>query len=178
MKTIQLKWSDEAEWKDFRAADPAKSDRENLDKVRAEWAADRMKYGLKHNCDFRIVGLSMAGALMKFALTEYVVKATHCEHFLLWEKHSGEVAWEQHTFGYLKEIGICAGRPVVVECEWATINGHLIMFYDATSQVVDREMIDQWLKDNCNPQHRGRRAHCDANNFDFVLNMVQQKVQE
>lgn len=39
--------------------------------------------------------------------------------------------------------------PVCVSVTWNLLDGHLIAFYDPTSQVVDHRMVEKYIRDNC-----------------------------
>jgi hypothetical protein len=78
-----------------------------------------------------------------------VVEATSYEIMCLWHEYHEQrkVSWVQgRGGGYLPTIGELDGRPVCVSLFVNTIDGHKILFIDATSQVVDHRMIDEWLK--------------------------------
>lgn len=114
--------------------------------------------------------------------TVFVVEATSFEHQKLWEQFSdkslyktelNKYKWEQLNPGYLETVAEFHGYPVNISCQWARINGLIIMFYAAGSRVVDRDKIEKWFKHNCNPTYdNGRLAHCDANNFHQVLDFI------
>lgn len=118
--------------------------------------------------------------------TEYVVEATSAETFFLWERHAADhkmfetpypkCKWEQLPTGYAETIGTVKGHPVCVCCMWNRIDGHLVMFYEVTSRMVDHDMVEKWLEKKCNPQWQGCRAYCDANNFGHVLQFVKDAV--
>lgn len=121
----------------------------------------------------------------RFKDTEFVVEADSFAHQTLWEQwstealftrpHCNNIQWEQDSMGFMDTIGQLADMPVCVSFFWAKLNGHLILFYNATSAVVDHRMIESWLKKYCNPQwDNGRRAHCDASNFHHVVSYVRE----
>ena len=125
-------------------------------------------------------------ALMQQRLrdTRFVVEATDFEYLCLWERHSLESNpdilrtrgrkrhWEQLNPGYLTTAGVLNDLPVCVHLRWAKIDGVLVMFYEAVSRVVDRDMVRQWLKDNCWPEWDGRAAKEDAMNFHIALQCI------
>lgn len=87
----------------------------------------------------------------------YLVEATYQEQQNLWasNKQAGnlglvkphyDVNWKSDSMGSTLAIGYLDKRPVAVALFWAEINGKVICFYEATSQVVDWEMIDKWRK--------------------------------
>jgi hypothetical protein len=112
----------------------------------------------------------------RFAHTEYVVEATSAEKYFLWELHAGKNTWEQGSSGLVIEIGKLGGplqekRPIVICCWWERINGMNVLFWEATSQLVDYRMIEEWFKQNCYPYEHGsgRAAKTDAMNFHSCL---------
>jgi len=118
------------------------------------------------------------------AETKFVVEATDNEMQSFWEKFSTEAMhprpefnkykWEQINPGYVETVGELAGFPVCISVFWFRINGVTVMFYDATSRVVDHQMIEEWLDKHCAPRwDKGTRlARCNSNNFHHVLNYV------
>lgn len=118
----------------------------------------------------------------KLKETKFVVEATSFEQQVLWERYSAESMyktkhsvynWEQINSGYMITVGHVNKWPVNISCNWAKINGVLVMFYCDVSRMVDHGMIKQWLADNCNPKHDdGRHSHVDAANFYAVIEFV------
>lgn len=110
----------------------------------------------------------------KFDSTEYMVEATSFEKYALWKMYSNEalyknkhnvIKWEQGS-GRMYTLGELDGRPITVCFFWDKLNGHNICFYEATSQVVDHELVEEWLDKFC-PKPR-----TDANNFHNVYHLV------
>ena|SRR5581483_3409967 len=118
----------------------------------------------------------------RFKDTEYVVEADSYAMQSLWERWSTEalhkhkdfnfINWRQDSMGSCVHIGDLDKRPVVVTFFWAKLNGHLVVFWEATSEVVDYKMVEEWLGKYCNPQHNDRRSRCDANNFHHVIEYI------
>lgn len=126
------------------------------------------------------------------AETKFVVEATSHESQSWWEKYSDEAQfvprrypdekipatnrykWEQLNPGYAPTIGMFKGFPVVMHMWWFRINGVLVMFYEATSRVVDYDMIEKWLQKNCAPRwcNGSRLAHCNSSNFHHALDYI------
>lgn len=79
-----------------------------------------------------------------------VVEATRYEKHSLWKEYafSKKVTWEAGLGGPMVTIGKVDGRPVVITLMVDVIDGHRVLFVDATSQVVDWTMIDEWLLQN------------------------------
>jgi hypothetical protein len=108
----------------------------------------------------------------RFTLTEYVVEATSTEQYYLWKDASPNCKWEQGMSGLAIEVGKLGGplqekRPIVITCQWNRINGMDVLFWEATSRLVDYRMIEEWFKQNCYPYEHssGKAAKCDAMNF-------------
>ena len=123
----------------------------------------------------------------RFAKTEFVVQASHCERQGLWERfategawglptlHERRIRWVQDMSGCIVVVGAIWDRPVDISCTWARLNGHLVLFCDCCSQLVDYNLIEHWLERYCNPSYEhGRRAHTNAINFHFCLDYCQQ----
>ncbi len=105
-------------------------------------------------------------AELRWPLTEYVVEATHEEGFGVWQRTHKTVKWEQ-GHGWLITLGkVWVGSalrklermPVTVSVNWNLLDGHLVGFYEAESQVVDHRMVDKYIRGNC-------AKHTNATNF-------------
>ncbi len=104
-----------------------------------------------------------------------VVEATSFEKTCLWrdvvERKGG--TWSSSNGGRMFTVGFVDQRPVCVSFIDATINGHKIMFIEATSQVVDWVMIDNWLKEHLPAtalKNDGKHINkVDAGNFHNVF---------
>lgn len=129
----------------------------------------------------------------RFQDTEYTVEANSFEKHTLWQNFSLEaldfkrnkltpealaeetkyrVNWKDDSMGSSMQIGEINKRPICVTFFWTKINNRLIMFYECTSQLVDHEMLQNWLKKYCNPQHQGSRSNCDAFNFHNCIHYI------
>ena len=102
--------------------------------------------------------------------TAGVIEATTCEHQYLWQEFTTESAdWVSDMAGIEVTVGGIGDMPVYISLRCAVIRGHKIVFYHATSQVVDHRMIREWL-DMHMPQsafdREGERLNrTDATNF-------------
>src|SRR4029077_8557157 len=74
-----------------------------------------------------------------------VCEATDNEQHSLWERWHERVEWEQNCSGLMETVGTLVEMPVCISLRTAKINGQKIIFWRATSQVVDHRMIDKWL---------------------------------
>jgi len=93
-----------------------------------------------------------------------VVEATRFEKHALWREYHyqpregfARYEWKDTGGGYFITVGHVVESPVCISIETSTVNGHKLLFWHATSQMVDHVMIDNWLKDNL-PQS-ARQAH-------------------
>jgi hypothetical protein len=81
----------------------------------------------------------------------YLVEANSNEQHELWyqwyhePRYGTKVDWEQVYRGVAVTIGTVDKRPVVVSVTYALIEGQRVMFYYGCSQVVDHQMIDDWM---------------------------------
>jgi hypothetical protein len=104
----------------------------------------------------------------RFAQTEFVVEGDSFRCWKIWtqELKRSEASWIQKNPGYVICVGELAGMPVNINVFWNNINGHMVMFYEDISQVVDHRMIKEYLDKHCNPKYDGgRQARVDENNF-------------
>lgn len=83
--------------------------------------------------------------------TEWLIEANSFEQLVLWQRWSAEnkatnLIWEQDSRGSIQTIGKLDKRPVAVCIFWYQIEGIIVGFYEATSIVVDHDMVRAWLK--------------------------------
>jgi len=76
-----------------------------------------------------------------------VVEANSFESLMLWEENQrlDRWRWEQDSMGLLETVGHLADMPVCISLYKSRINGHLLLFWHATSAVVDHRLIDKWM---------------------------------
>ena len=93
-----------------------------------------------------------------------VVEATGYEKLALWQEWhvADKRPWIQGRSGLSEQIGTVAGLPVCLSLLVDTVNGHRILFWEATSRVVDYEMARRWLDHVLPPTAKNRT---DAMNF-------------
>ncbi len=108
-----------------------------------------------------------------FGNVDYIVEADSYAQHSLWRNHATAskefgspcldgpfVDWIQENVGYLLQIGKVDDRPIAISVNYARINNKRIMFYYASSQLIDYVMVESWLK------KFGKNIEtCDANNF-------------
>jgi hypothetical protein len=104
------------------------------------------------------------------------IEATSCEQHSLWERYTEYgVEWKQHPAGLLETVGTLADMPVCISLHTNDVGGAKILFYHATSQVVDHRMIDKWLEENMPDSARREDGHInktDATNSHIVARFV------
>jgi len=114
----------------------------------------------------------------RFLDTVYFVEATSFELQILWQRNDAKkrrnrVKWEEDLRGLFLVIGDFYGRPVTVRFSFAKLNGKRVCFYEASSQVVNYEMVREFLEKEC-----GVSGHCDAQNFHLCLAAVEHNPRE
>lgn len=106
--------------------------------------------------------------------TYYAVEANSFEYSALYKEYAKEQGhvWKENLSGRGACIGYVGKRMVFVSFRTAIINGRKILFYEATSPMVDWDMIEDWLRSNL-PTSAKRAAgdlrKADANNFYSAL---------
>jgi hypothetical protein len=106
-----------------------------------------------------------------------VVDANSYESMCLYMENDREQKrpWKQNSSGLLETVGIVDGRPVCLSLLTNEVDGHKLLFIEATSQIVDWKMIEEWLQrsmpvtcfDGNDPRRRLNRTN--AMNFHNVL---------
>jgi hypothetical protein len=103
---------------------------------------------------------------------EYVdcmIAATHNEQHNLWSTHAAEssyrpafatipVDWAEDGLGKVAQIGELGGFPICVSWSFAVVGGAVLCFYEATSRVVDHDVVRAWADSICT-------THTNATNF-------------
>lgn len=114
---------------------------------------------------------------------EGLVEANSYEKHCLWlhyakdaDKYGGfgetRFDWQERTAGYGFTVGTVADKPVHLSLMVNTVNGKRLLFWYATSQMVDHQMIDDWLDNNMPPSARradGYLNRTDATGFVNIL---------
>lgn len=118
----------------------------------------------------------------RFDETFFCVEANSYESQQIWHELNQErgIPWKQGSgigvqVGELDIVG--QGKmPVFLTLMWNTIRGKLICFYDASSQIVDHKMVEDWLKKNVIKDKvwaGDRPITCDAMNAFHMLEAIQ-----
>lgn len=106
----------------------------------------------------------------QIAKTVFVIEATDFERHMLWREWHDKIDWQEVSRGFFRQIGEIDGRPICVCVTWACINGQLVCFYDATSEVVDYAAVKSWRDNN----FHALRGTCDAWNFHHCVAAVEE----
>lgn len=106
----------------------------------------------------------------KIAKTTFVVEATDFEQLVLWDKWHDKLDWQEISRGLLRTIGELDDRPICVSLLWSLLNGKPVCFYEATSQVVDYELVNEWRNKTFHAA-----GHCNAMNFHLCLHVVEER---
>lgn len=135
-----------------------------LDELSAE--LKQAKLSIRRNLTKDIVDPLFAKTLFTVEANTFEISALRKEHGDYWDDYN-------HC-GRMIPIGFVDNKPVCFQVEWAKINGILVAFWSATSQVVDYKMIEDWFVLHCNPTHNGRQSRCDAQNFHQCLSKTRE----
>jgi hypothetical protein len=119
----------------------------------------------------------------RWSAVHYLVEATEYERHAAWcfrAKQSpwtydlramNDVEWTQTSPGYNWQVGELAGRRVFVGLQWDYLDGQLVCFWEATSSVVDYDMIEAWLKE----KFPNASFWANAQNFYNVVNDIRER---
>ena len=105
----------------------------------------------------------------RFDNTDYIVEANSFEHMSIYSdryKFKGFESWKEDNVGIHATVGVVNDLPVCVDVRWSIVNGMSILFWSASSRMVDYDMIEEWFKENCNCDKK-----TDAMNFNQVFRM-------
>lgn len=118
-----------------------------------------------------------------------VVEATSAEKQELWMNYAEEVPsqwrrkeepcrfkWDSARSGYLPCVGRIGDRPVCISIYVDVVAGHRLLFWHATSELVDYALIEEWLTTSLpRSAFQGDSAYLnrtDATNFTNVFNRL------
>lgn len=120
--------------------------------------------------------------------TVFLVEASNYERHCLWREFADDptarlhdpynrrrVKWEQLSPGSMTTVASVLRRPVTISCFWARLDGHIVLFYSPTSELVDWKRINAWLAQEYAHVPKwddSRTAHCDAQNFAHCLDAI------
>ena len=79
-----------------------------------------------------------------------IVEATGYESLMLWREFHQEqkLSWVQNNAGWLECVGKVGDKEVWISPLAHIVNGRKILFVEATSVVVDWDLIEEYLKKN------------------------------
>jgi hypothetical protein len=113
------------------------------------------------------------------------VEATSYEKHMLWQEYASEAlryraggpdhrlrySWKEGLSGLGHGVGEIDGRPVVISLLVDIVGGHRILFWHATSVMVDYDLIGKWL-DAVLPDRR----NSDPMNFSNLFHGLPEKI--
>jgi hypothetical protein len=103
-----------------------------------------------------------------------VVEADSFAQQMLWERWNERIEWESESLGHGLHIGKVDDRPVYVSFSYAKIKGETVVFWYATSQVVDYKMIEDWIK----PKTHSYSTSTDAMNFGNAIIHIDRMIEK
>lgn len=79
-----------------------------------------------------------------------IIEASSNEKMYIWQsnKDHRKETWEDRHSGILEYVGWLNKRPICISLQIVIIGGNKILFWHATSSLVDYEMIDEWFELN------------------------------
>jgi hypothetical protein len=109
----------------------------------------------------------------------FVVQATSFELFSLWREWHEHIPMEQDGRCFVYGIGQINKRPVCVEVSRYKIWDKWVLFYSSTSQLVDWEMIENWVEEKIltyTPKwdNSTRCSHTNAMNFHHCVHALEE----
>lgn len=101
------------------------------------------------------------------------VEADRYSAHMLWYENCEKLEWIECNHGLGEIIGYVGDMPVNLSLTKATVDGKLIIFYDAVSMVVDHSIVEDWVSEIAKlvgaVNQYGRIRKTDAMNFHNVL---------
>lgn len=77
------------------------------------------------------------------------VEANSFEYYALWEINNireNKKTWEENLYSMLLNIGSYKDSDVFVNIRTAVIDGNKILFYYPTSNIVNWNMVEKWIR--------------------------------
>jgi hypothetical protein len=109
----------------------------------------------------------------------YTVEANSFERLKLWEEDHEKLQWEDSCTGFVPCIKVVTidgtKRPIVVEIYFAKLLGKMVAFYNACSQVVDHDAVEQWLHQHISTY---KDNHCDAMNWHLCVHTLEDALEK
>jgi len=109
-----------------------------------------------------------------------IVEASSYESMMLWSENHKKYDWKEGRSGFLVTVGFIGTKPVCISVLTPVINGHKLLFWHATSTVVDYDMIRKWIE-LAAPEtaySHGHLNNTDAMNFHNVLHQADRMKEE
>jgi len=85
----------------------------------------------------------------RYAETFYRVEATTYEVLAIIGRYDDCYRWKQDCRGTSEIVGWLDSRPINITCQWYEIHDRLVMFWEATSELVDYKLIEGWFAEHC-----------------------------
>ena len=109
---------------------------------------------------------------MNFDNVFAIVEVTSFEMLCLWQEwhQKRNYSWDENNRGQLITVGYIDSRPIAISVLIHKVNEREILFIEATSQLVDWKMIENWLYENVPSARNGTSLNkWDAGNFHCVV---------
>lgn len=97
-------------------------------------------------------------------VTEYAVEANRFEKSHLWRRYEYEVLWQEILGGYGVSVPDDGG---FVSLLWGIIEGKCVLFYEVTSNIVNFQVVESWIKSNMDI-----KLMVDSSNFYQIINDI------
>ena len=109
--------------------------------------------------------------------TKHIVEANSFESTCLWEKYNKKHAWKSINFGKVVTLGE-GTRKTTVSIFWTMINCEWVIFYEATSQLVDHVLIDKYFEENylVVSKNNAQNFHCTITAINKNVNAILHKL--
>lgn len=101
---------------------------------------------------------------------KYAVEATNFEETALWEKFKDKVIWKEMRSGLGEIVGEVNGCDVFLSLRFNFINNVPVLFWEATSIMVDHFQIEKWFDEKTTI-----KRNVSAQNFHFITNEIKER---
>lgn len=98
----------------------------------------------------------------------YIFEGNRNETQHAWQRYKDH--WKEELTGFLLTIGRLYDRPICISVSAFTLHGQQVFAYDPCSQLVDHDMIDEWLKHHFPTlmPEKGYHYRADGGNFHLI----------
>lgn len=100
---------------------------------------------------------------------KYAVEATSFEENTLYEKFKDKVIWKEMRSGLGKVVGEVSDCKVFLSLRFNFINDIPVLFWEATSMMVDHFQIEEWFDENTQI-----KRNVSAQNFHFITSEIKE----